>query len=122
MLLSKSYFTRSSPTDQHRSTGKIDNYQDSVYFLYMSDYMEHTMTQYKYTVIFEPAEEGGYVVRVPALPGCYTQGETLEEAKEMAHEAIAGYLESLQKDGLPIPIEDDSTANITLTDQLAVSV
>ncbi len=80
------------------------------------------MTQYKYTVIFEPAEEGGYVVRVPALPGCYTQGETLEEAKEMAHEAIAGYLESLQKDGLPIPIEDDSTANITLTDQLAVSV
>ncbi|NQS98761.1 MAG: type II toxin-antitoxin system HicB family antitoxin [candidate division Zixibacteria bacterium] len=80
------------------------------------------MTQYKYTVIFEPAEEGGYVVRVPALPGCYTQGETLEEAKEMAHEAIAGYLESLQKDGLPIPIEDDSIANMTLADRVAVSV
>ncbi|NQS99418.1 MAG: type II toxin-antitoxin system HicB family antitoxin [candidate division Zixibacteria bacterium] len=80
------------------------------------------MTQYKYTVIFEPAEEGGYVVRVPALPGCYTQGETLEEAKEMAKEAIACHLESLLKNGLPIPDEDDSTANMTLADRVAVSV
>ena len=80
------------------------------------------MIQYKYTVIFEPAEEGGYVVRVPALPGCYTQGETLEEAKEMVKEAIALHLESLLKNGLPIPDEDDSTANMTLTDRVAVSV
>ena len=80
------------------------------------------MTQYKYTVTFKPAEEGGYIVTVAALPGLVTYGETLEEAKEMAHEAIAGYLESLQKDGLPIPIEDDSIANITLTDRIAVSV
>ena len=84
--------------------------------------MELTMIQYKYTVIFEPAEEGGYVVRVPALPGCYTQGETLEEAKEMVKEAIALHLESLLKNGLPIPDEDDSTANMTLTDRVAVSV
>lgn len=33
----------------------------------------------KYTAIFEPAEEGGYVVSVPALPGCATQGETFEK-------------------------------------------
>ena len=80
------------------------------------------MTQYKYTVIFEPAEEGGYVVRVPALPGCYTQGETLEEAKEMAKEAIACYIESLIKDGLPVPEEDYITANVTIIDRIAVSV
>ena len=36
---------------------------------------------YKYTAVFEPAEEGGYVVYIPALPGCVTQGETFEEAK-----------------------------------------
>jgi hypothetical protein len=36
--------------------------------------------QYEYTVIFEPAEEGGYVVTVPALPGLHTEGDTFEEA------------------------------------------
>jgi predicted RNase H-like HicB family nuclease len=59
---------------------------------------EHT-----YTVLFEPAEEGGYVVTVPALPGVVTQGDSLEEAREMARDAILGYLEALQKDGEPIP-------------------
>ena len=49
--------------------------------------------EYTYTVLFEPAEEGGYVVTVPALPGCVTQGDTLEEAREMATDAILGYLE-----------------------------
>lgn len=58
---------------------------------------------YSYTVIFEPAEEGGYVVRLPALPDCVTQGETLEEAREMAADAIQGHLEALLKTGQPIP-------------------
>jgi predicted RNase H-like HicB family nuclease len=62
--------------------------------------------QYKYTVIFEPAEEGGYVVRVPALEGVVTQGDTLEEAELMAKDAIKGYLETLRKNNLPIPQED----------------
>ena len=56
-----------------------------------------------YAVIFEPCEEGGYAVTVPALPGCVTQGETLEEARAMAEEVIVLYLESLQADGEPIP-------------------
>ena len=59
--------------------------------------------EYNYTVLFEPAEEGGYVVTCPALPGLVTEGETLEEAREMARDAIRAYLESLRKDGLPIP-------------------
>ena len=57
------------------------------------------MQMYRYTVIFEPAEEGGYVVYVPALNGAATQGETLEEAWEMAKDLIIGYLEALAKNG-----------------------
>jgi antitoxin HicB len=59
--------------------------------------------EYHFTVLFEPAEEGGYVVTCPALPGLVTEGDTLEEAREMARDAIKAYLESLQKDGRPIP-------------------
>jgi len=59
--------------------------------------------EYSYTVLFEPAEEGGFVAHCPALPGVHTQGETLEEARAMARDAIQGYLESLTKDGQPIP-------------------
>jgi predicted RNase H-like HicB family nuclease len=51
--------------------------------------------EYSFTAVFEPAEEGDYVVSFPALPGCLTQGETLAEARRMAAEALAGYLETL---------------------------
>ena len=61
------------------------------------------MQIHRYTVIFEPAEEGGYVVHVPALNGAATQGETLEEARQMAKDLIIGYLEALAKDGTPTP-------------------
>ena len=61
--------------------------------------------QYEYTVIFEPAEEGGYVVTVPALPGLHTEGDTFEEARSMAVDAIRGYLECLREDDKDIPIE-----------------
>jgi antitoxin HicB len=61
---------------------------------------------YRYTVVFEPAEEGGYIVRVLALNGAATQGETFEEAREMAKDLIIGYLEALAKDGAPAPVEE----------------
>ena len=51
----------------------------------------------KFQVILETAEEGGFNVSVPALDGCFTQGETEEEALENAREAIACYLEGLGK-------------------------
>ena len=51
----------------------------------------------KFNVILEPAEEGGYNVTVPALDGCFTQGETEEEALKNAKEAIICYLEGLEK-------------------------
>ncbi len=58
-----------------------------------------------FTVLFEPAKEGGYVVTCPALPGLVTEGGNLEEARAMATDAIRGYLESLRKDGQPIPTD-----------------
>ena len=61
------------------------------------------MAELRYTVLFEPAEEGGYVVTCPALPGLVTEGDTYEQARERAVEAIELYLESLQQDGLPFP-------------------
>jgi antitoxin HicB len=63
------------------------------------------MVEYSYTVLFEPAEEGGFVATCPALPGLVTEGDTLEEAREMAQDAIRAYLESLRKDRLPIPAD-----------------
>jgi antitoxin HicB len=61
--------------------------------------------QYQYAAVFEPATEGGFIVTVPALPGLVTEGDTLEEAREMVKDAIRGYLESLVKQGEEIPIE-----------------
>jgi predicted RNase H-like HicB family nuclease len=59
--------------------------------------------RYTFTMLFEPAEEGDYVVTCPALPGLVTEGDTLEEARLMAGDALRGYLESLREDGLSIP-------------------
>ena len=65
-----------------------------------------TTRQYEHTVLLDPdREEGGFTVTVPALPGVVTQGETVEEALEMARDAIALYLEDLIADGEPIPTE-----------------
>lgn len=61
----------------------------------------------QYTVVFEPAEEGGYIVSVPSLPGCATQGETVKEATEMIKDAIIGYLFSLKKHDESIPVEEE---------------
>lgn len=58
-----------------------------------------------YTIVLEPAEEGGYNVSVPALPGCVTQGDTYQEAIAMAEDAISLWLESLTSDGKSIPVE-----------------
>ena len=58
-----------------------------------------------YTVTFEPDQDGGFVAFVPILPGCMSQGETFEEAKENVKDAIAGYISVLREDGEQIPVE-----------------
>ena len=64
------------------------------------------MSQLTYRILMTREPEGGFTVNVPALPGCITFGEDIEHAMEMAKEAIALYVETLQADGERVP--DDS--------------
>ncbi len=57
----------------------------------------------RYTVVFEPEDDGGFHIHCPALPGCHTYGRTKSEALKNIKEAMRAYLESLKKDGLPYP-------------------
>jgi predicted RNase H-like HicB family nuclease len=52
-----------------------------------------------YTVLIHPAEEGGYWTEVPALPGCFSQGETIEEALANTKEAIELHVSVLRDEG-----------------------
>ena len=70
-------------------------------------YPSRIMKTLIYSVRLEPAEEGGYNVFVPALPGCHTQGETYEDAVGKAKECIEGVLEALAKAGEPVPVEEE---------------
>ena len=55
----------------------------------------------RYTVLLEPQADGGYVVSVPALPGCIGQGDTREEALADIREAISLYIEDCRESGDP---------------------
>jgi predicted RNase H-like HicB family nuclease len=61
----------------------------------------------EYTVIFHQAEEGGYWAEVPALPGCYSQGESIEETVKNVREAIEAHIEALKEEGQDIPEEGE---------------
>jgi len=56
------------------------------------------MSEHGYRVIYEPLAEGGFQVIVPALPGIVTFGRTIEEAREMAQDAIVCHIRGLLKD------------------------
>ena len=71
----------------------------------MKKHIRHTISNY--TALIEPAEAGGYVVYIPALPGCATQGDTFEEAEAMAKDAIEGYLATMQDFKEEIPTESE---------------
>jgi len=57
----------------------------------------------QFNILFQSEPEGGYTAIVPSLPGCVTYGKTLQQAQQMAMEAIELYLESLAKHGDVIP-------------------
>ena len=59
-----------------------------------------------YTVLLEREEDGGYHAFCPALKGCHSQGDTLDEALANIREAMEAYLESLKAEGEPAPVED----------------
>jgi len=60
---------------------------------------------YRYSVIYQYDLEGGVTAFVPTLPGCHTQGETLEEAEFNVKDAIALYIQSLKAHQESIPQE-----------------
>ena len=61
----------------------------------------------RYTVLLEPEEDGGFVVNVPALPGCISQGDTREEAVANIRQAISLYVEDCREAADPVPNSND---------------
>ncbi len=61
----------------------------------------------EYTVLVYRAEEGGFWAEVPALPGCYSQGETIEETMENVKEAIEAHLLALKEEREEVPTEEE---------------
>jgi predicted RNase H-like HicB family nuclease len=69
-----------------------------------------------YSIVVDPDPDvGGFTVTVPALPGCVTQGETIEECVANAQEAISLYLEDLVATGEPIPEEKQAPQLLKVT-------
>lgn len=82
---------------------------------------ENQLSEYGYRVIYEKLAEGGFQVIVPALLGIVTYGRTIEEAREMAQDAITCHLKGLLKDNEDIP-EDPFTAENPITEELKIAV
>ena len=57
----------------------------------------------RYPIVIHKDPDSDYGVTVPDLPGCFSGGDSMEEAIEMAHEAILCHIEGLLMDGQPIP-------------------
>ena len=68
-----------------------------------------------YSIVVEPEGDGTYFVTVPALPGCFTRGETIEECQERAIEAIEVHIAGLEADGEPVPEKHGTPQLISVT-------
>ena len=64
--------------------------------------------EYRFTIIIEPCEEGGYFAMCPAFPGCHVEGETCEETIEEMKKVINAFITDYSEDNEPLP-EDDVT-------------
>jgi predicted RNase H-like HicB family nuclease len=64
------------------------------------------VTKYRYTVLLDRQPDGGYHAYCPALKGCHTEGDSIDEALGNMREAVEAYLESVQAHGEPIPQEN----------------
>ena len=74
------------------------------------------MPSFHFKVFIEPDEKGGYVVSCPSLPGCYSQGATIEEALKNIKEAIALCLEDMVAEGKNVPNPSDSIIATVMVD------
>lgn len=71
--------------------------------------------RYRYTIQIVPEEDGkGYYVVVPALPGCFSQGRSIEEAERNARKAIALHVRSLRADGMDVPTEPSDAYSVAV--------
>jgi len=61
----------------------------------------------KYKVVIHKAEEGGYWAEVPAVSGCFSQGETVDEVMENIHKTLAACLKTLAEMGQPVTEDVD---------------
>ena len=77
------------------------------------------MKIHHYTAIFQKESEGGYTVIIPALQGCVTYGQTIEEAVSAAKEAIESYLGSLAKDNEPVPADVSFISTIDVSENFS---
>jgi antitoxin HicB len=75
--------------------------------------MARRVRVYSYQVQLVPDPDGGYTVLVPALPGCVSYGETVEEATRNAKEAIQLYIEVLRAKKEPVPVESEREPILT---------
>lgn len=83
--------------------------------------LSYVKQAYDYTVVYVPDPDGGYVAEVPIL-GITTQGETIDEARAMAQDAIRGFIETLEKAGESIPTESRGTTPRVVTESVRVGV
>lgn len=67
-----------------------------------------------FKVVLQEAEEGGYVVSCPAIPGCHSQGDNMEEALKNIKEAIVGCLESLAEEKISLMGSSESIVEVTV--------
>ncbi len=68
----------------------------------------------RYSVVVHKAEEGGFWVEVPALPGCYSQGESVEETLRNVRESIELYLETLREEGQNAPNDTEIVYQVSV--------
>lgn len=73
------------------------------------------MTTLRYKILLRKEDDGTYTVIVPSLSGCLTFGHTVEEALDMAKEAIEGFIECMIARGEEVPIETDDSMICTVT-------
>jgi antitoxin HicB len=72
------------------------------------------MTTLRYKILLRKEDDGTYTVIVPSLPGCLTFGHSVEEALDMAKEAIEGFIECMIARGEEVPIETDEAMICTV--------
>lgn len=89
---------RGCPSHYKQLNYTIEFYQVKVYMAGVLSFVNGGLAMYEFDVVIFEDESGGYVAFVPALPGCHTQGDTLQELMDNVREAVELYLETLTEE------------------------